>query len=103
MVSGSIREALDDQRIAITGATGFLGTALVERLLRSVPGCQIALVVRPGRRGASDRVKREVLRNNCFDRLRRELGDAFNAEADRRVQVMAGDVGLDGLGLDQAG
>ena len=96
-------EALAGRRIAVTGATGFLGTALAERLLRSVPDCQIALLVRPGRRGAADRVRREILRNNCFDRLRRELGDGFDAEMDRRILVMAGDVGVDGLGLDAAG
>jgi HAD superfamily hydrolase (TIGR01490 family) len=98
-----LREALSGRRIAVTGATGFLGTALAERLLRSVPGCEVALLVRPGRRGAPDRVRREILRNNCFDRLRRELGDRFDAEMDRRVLVMAGDVGVDGLGLDAAG
>ena len=65
-----LREALGGRRIAITGATGFLGTALTERLLRSVPDCEVALLVRPGRRGAADRVRREVLKNNCFDRLR---------------------------------
>ena len=101
--SGKIREALGGRRIAITGATGFLGTALTERLLRAVPGCEVALLVRPGRRGAADRVRREVFRNSCFDRLRRELGDRFDAEMDRRVFVMAGDVGVDGLGLDAAG
>ncbi len=98
-----LREALGGRRIAITGATGFLGTALTERLLRSVPDCEVALLVRPGRRGAVDRVRREVLKNNCFDRLRAELGDRFTAEMDRRVLVMAGDVGVDGLGLDRAG
>jgi alcohol-forming fatty acyl-CoA reductase len=98
-----LREALSGRRIAVTGATGFLGTALSERLLRSVPGCEVALLVRPGRRGAADRVRREVLRNNCFDRLRGELGDGFEAEIGRRLLVMAGDVGVDGLGLDPAG
>ena len=98
-----LREALGGRRIAITGATGFLGTALTERLLRSVPDCEVALLVRPGRRGAADRVRREVLKNNCFDRLRAELGDRFTAEMDRRVLIMAGDVGVDGLGLDDAG
>ncbi len=98
-----LREALAGKRIAITGGTGFLGTALIERLLRSVPDCEVALLVRPGRRGPADRVRREILRNNCFDRLRRELGDDFDAMVERRVQVMAGDVGVDGLGLDQAG
>jgi fatty acyl-CoA reductase len=98
-----LREALAGKRIAITGATGFLGTALAERLLRSVPECEIALLIRPGRRGAADRVRRELLRNNCFDRLRHELGDAFDPTIERRVHVMAGDVGTDGLGLDDAG
>src|SRR5579872_4963399 len=98
-----LREALAGRRIAITGGTGFLGTALAERLLRAVPECEIALLVRPGRRGAPDRVRREILRNNCFDRLRSELGDRFDAEMDRRVHVMGGDVGVDGLGLDDTG
>ena len=98
-----LREALGGRRIAITGATGFLGTALAERLLRAVPESEVALLVRPGRRGAADRVRREVIKNNCFDRLRRELGAEFDGEMDRRVLAMAGDVGVDGLGLDVAG
>ena len=36
-----LRDALRERRIAVTGATGFLGTALAERLLRSVPGCEV--------------------------------------------------------------
>jgi alcohol-forming fatty acyl-CoA reductase len=98
-----LREALRGRRIAITGATGFLGTALTERLLRTIPDGEVVLLVRPGRRGAPDRVRREVLKNNCFDRLRTELGDSFTDEMERRVHVVAGDVGLDGLGLDGGG
>ena len=98
-----LREALAGRRIAITGATGFLGTALTERVLRCLPETDIVLVVRPGRRGALDRVERDVLRNDCFQRLRRELGDRFSDEAARRVTAVAGDVTLDGLGLDDAG
>jgi len=96
-----IADALDGKRIAVTGATGFLGTALVERLLRSVPGCEVVLLVRPGRRlAAAERTVREILRNDCFDRLRAELGDRFDDEVGRRVHTIAGDVGTDGLGLD---
>ena len=99
-----IADALAGKRIAITGATGFLGTALVERLLRCVPGCDIVLLVRPGRRlGAAERTAREIIRNDCFDRLRSELGDAFAPEVARRVSTIAGDVGTDGLGLDDDG
>ncbi len=97
-----IAEALNGTRIAVTGSTGFLGTALVERLLRSVPGCEIVLLVRAGKRStAAQRVKRELLRNDAFDRLREQVGGAkpFDEMADRRIQVITGDVRADGLGL----
>ena len=96
-----IAAALAGKRIGVTGATGFLGTALVERLLRSVPGCEVVVVVRAGKRTpAAERVRREIVRNDCFDRLRRDLGDGFEAEVARRLSVVAGDVSVDGLGLD---
>jgi len=100
-----IPEALDGRRIAITGGTGFLGTALIERLLRSVPGTELVLLVRPGKRSsAAQRARREIFRNDAFDRLRAELGaEAFDEMVERRVQVISGDVGTDGLGLDEAG
>jgi fatty acyl-CoA reductase len=98
-----IPEALAGKRIAVTGATGFLGTALVERLLRSVPDCQVFAVVRPGRRGgASERVRRDVLRNDCFDRLRQEWGRDFDTRVSERLVALAGDVSVDGVGLDDA-
>jgi HAD superfamily phosphoserine phosphatase-like hydrolase len=99
-----IAEGLAGKRIAVTGATGFLGTALVERLLRCVPDCEIVVLVRPGQRlSAAERTRREILRNDCFDRLRSELGDRFDEEIARRLTTIAGDVGRDGLGLDDEG
>ncbi len=98
-----IADALHGRRLLVTGATGFLGTALVERLLRSVPGCELVLLVRAGRRSTPQRrVQREVLRNDAFDRLRADLGERFDDEAARRITVVGGDVGMDGLGLDDA-
>jgi alcohol-forming fatty acyl-CoA reductase len=96
-----IADALAGKRIAVTGSTGFLGTALVERLLRAVPGCELVLLVRSGRRStAAQRLQREILKNNAFDRLRRDLGaEEFAAMAARRIQVITGDVSTDGLGL----
>ncbi len=98
-----ITEALKGKKIAITGSTGFLGTALVERLLRQVPDCELALLVRPTKRGPEERVRREVLKNDCFDLLRAQLGDAFDETVDRRVRAIAGDVTTNGLGLNAAG
>ena len=79
--AGVIRETLNGRRVAITGATGFLGTALVERLLRAVPGSELVLVVRAGRRTTpTQRAKREIFGNDAFTRLRSELGDRFDAD-----------------------
>jgi HAD superfamily hydrolase (TIGR01490 family) len=99
-----IAEALAGKRIAITGSTGFVGTALVERLLRSVPGCELVLLIRGGKRGAAERARRDIFKNDCFDRLRREIkavgAEGFDEMVARRVQAINGDVGTDGLGLN---
>ncbi len=97
-----IADALAAKRIAITGATGFLGTALVERLLRCVPDCELVLLVRPGRRAdVHQRVNREVLRNDAFERLRTTWGDDFDDICNQRITVVAGDISVDGLGLSE--
>ncbi len=100
-----IADALAGKRIAVTGATGFLGTAIVERLMRAVPECEVVLLVRAGRRStAAQRVQREVIRNDAFDRLRADVGGAkaLDEIVARRLTVITGDVGTDGLGLDAA-
>src|SRR3954449_9670001 len=101
-----IRENLANKRIAITGSTGFVGTALVERLLRAVPECELVLLVRPSKRhDATERVRREIFKNDAFDRLRAQLKDTdepFEAMVARRVVAVGGDVTTDGLGLDEA-
>lgn len=99
-----IGEQLAGRRFFVTGATGFLGTALVERILRCLPDAEVVVLVRPGRRaGAAQRASREILRNDCFDRLREEHGDRFDDAVASRLTAVAGDVGRDGLGLDDHG
>ena len=99
-----IAQNLDGKRIAVTGSTGFVGTALVERLLRAVPGCELVLLIRPSKRhDATERARREIFKNNAFDRLRADLGKAeFDAMVERRVTAVGGDVSTDGLGLSDA-
>jgi thioester reductase-like protein len=103
-----IAESLAGKRIAITGSTGFVGTALVERLLRSVPDCELVLLVRNGKRTpATQRTQREILKNNAFDRLRKshstpDATETFTEMTNRRIITIAGDVSRDGLGLNEA-
>ncbi len=98
-------EQLAAKTIAVTGATGFLGTALVERLLRTIPDCRLVLLVRAGKRSTpAQRARREIFRNDAFNRLLEEFGkDGFWAMVEDRVEVIVGDVGVDGLGLDDHG
>ena len=99
-----IAESLAARRFFVTGGTGFLGTALIERILRSIPDAEVVALVRPGRRNEpNERVARDIVRNDCFARLRSELGDRFDDEVGRRLRAVAGDVSTDGLGLDDAG
>ena len=103
-----IAEGLAGKRIAITGSTGFVGTALVERLLRGVPDCELILLVRDGRRTpAATRVEKELLKNDAFDRLREQYDapgstESFKEMTARRITTIKGDVGNDGLGLSDA-
>ena len=100
-----IPQALAGKRIAITGGTGFLGTALIERLLRSIPGCELVLLIRPGKRSSVEqRAKREIFSNDAFNRLRQQHGkEGFAAFVAARVTPIAGDIGTDGLALDAHG
>jgi fatty acyl-CoA reductase len=103
VMADTIPASLAGKRIAITGSTGFVGTALVERLLRSVPDCELVLLVRDGRRTpAARRTEREILKNDAFDRLRASHRDDFDEVVASRIKTVAGDVTRDGLGLSDA-
>src|SRR5205823_10895899 len=63
-----IRSVLAGRRVLVTGVTGFLGTALLERLLVAVPDARLVLLIRP-RDGvpATTRLRREVVAGAAFD------------------------------------
>jgi alcohol-forming fatty acyl-CoA reductase len=93
-----IRETLAGKRILLTGVTGFLGAAVLERLLFDFPTTHVVLLVR-GRYGTTPRARvEELLAGNVFQRFRdREGPDAVERALDERLTIVEGDLttGLD--------
>ena len=98
-----LREAYDGKKILLTGGTGFLGAALVEKILRSLPDLgRLYVLVRPSRgKSASERFKKDVLGAAAFRGLREELGDGFDDYVFEKVRVLQGDVHAASLGLGE--
>ena len=95
---------VDDYRgksVLLTGGTGFLGTALVEKMLRSLPTLgRLYLIVRPSRtQGAKERFEKDVLGSAAFKGLREELGDGFEGHVAEKLRVLEGDTHSASLGL----
>ncbi|KRV50508.1 haloacid dehalogenase [Wenjunlia vitaminophila] len=85
---------LGGSHILLTGATGFIGQALLERLLSGYPETRVSVIVRPRGNGtAQDRFTR-LLRKDVFRTWREKLGaDEAIAQALERVNVLEGDLG----------
>lgn len=98
----AIADALDGQCIFITGATGFVGKVLVEKLLWSVPKIdKLLLLIRPGGgQSATERLERDLLASALMARLRARHGDEWSEWAARKVAVVEGDLARERLGLD---
>ncbi len=104
-----ITEALNHKTIFITGATGFLGQPLVEKILRIAPSVErIYLLIRPKTQlggqvmTAEERLSKELLRSNVFDRIRRSSGDKGKAFLEEKLIAVSGDISQEGLGLNEA-
>ena len=80
--------------VLLTGATGFLGQATLERLLSSYPDTHVSVLIRPrGERCAADRLG-ALLRKNVFRALAARLGtDELARVVRQRVTVIEGDLG----------
>jgi len=93
----SVADFYNGKNILITGATGFMGKVLVEKLLRSCPGLgNIYLIIRK-KKGTevADRLN-EMLRSQLFDQVRKRYPENL-----KRVIPLNGDILLPGLGLSE--
>jgi HAD superfamily hydrolase (TIGR01490 family) len=88
-----LREQLAGRRVLVTGVTGFMGEALLERLLSDFPDTRMVALVRPrGSHSGAARLAR-MMRKPAFRPLRERVGAAGLAElVASRVEVVEGDL-----------
>ncbi|MCO5998187.1 HAD-IB family hydrolase [Actinoallomurus rhizosphaericola] len=86
--------SLGDSHVLLTGATGFLGQATLEKLLSAHPGVRVSVLIRP--RGGTSAQRRfdGLLRKPVFRTMRERIGeDELRRIAAERVNVIEGDLG----------
>lgn len=101
----SVQGALSGKRILLTGATGFLAKAVLEKLIRAVPDVAgVVLVIRAGRRGATarERFEREIVPSPVFDRLRAERPAFLQRFLTEKIECVTGEIAEPGFGLPAA-
>ncbi|MFH0940158.1 MAG: AMP-binding protein [Planctomycetota bacterium] len=105
----SIREFFTGKNVLLTGATGFLAKAVVEKILRDLPDIgQIYLLIRSRAKADGScvdshaRLQEDILRTSAFARLREQLGAEFEKFCESKITCVSGDLTRDRLGLDEA-
>jgi fatty acyl-CoA reductase len=95
ITSNNIAGFYKGTKIFITGATGFVGKALVEKLLRSCDQLDVLyLLMRPKRGMTIEQRLKELIKNPVFNRIRDKNPDVFD-----KIKAVAGDVAEPHLGL----
>ena len=104
-----VSRALAGKEILVTGATGFLGQPLLEKILWSAPEVErIHVLIRPKRpfggevQTPAERLRRELFQSSVFDRLRYRYGDDFERFLEEKLVAVGGDISQERLGVDPA-
>ncbi|CAN5899858.1 HAD-IB family hydrolase [soil metagenome] len=102
-MDNGLREAYRGKNVLLTGGTGFLGTALVEKMLRSLPDLGgLYLLIRTSRdKIAADRFEKDLLQSAAFRQLRESMGEGFEEYVHGKVRILEGDVHSPALGLEE--
>lgn len=103
-----VSEFYRGKTLFITGGTGFLGKALIAKLLKDLRCIQRAYVLVRRRRlpngqvmDARRRLNEEVLLSTAFEPLRHELGEEFERLVSEKIVPVEGDLTNERLGLDE--
>ncbi|XP_048004127.1 putative fatty acyl-CoA reductase CG5065 [Leguminivora glycinivorella] len=95
--SMSVAEYYANKTIFITGATGFMGKVLVEKLLRSCPDVKRIYMLMRGKKGQSSGERLEsFLKCRIFDRLHEVSPKCFE-----KLRLIPGDILAEGMGISE--
>ncbi|XP_075211957.1 putative fatty acyl-CoA reductase CG5065 [Lycorma delicatula] len=94
----TITELFAGKKVLITGATGFIGKVLVEKLLRCCPLLShIYLIIRSKNRKTAAERWEFITQQTIFSRVKEECPDTLN-----KVTVINGDLMTKGIGLSES-
>src|SRR5271165_4977435 len=99
-----VRETLANRHILLIGVTGFIGKVWLVDLLENIPNIgKITLLIRRNRTtSAQKRFQKIIEESPAFDTLQEKYGRKLGKLLEDKVEVVEGDVGEPGLGLDAA-
>ena len=88
-----IADALAGKKVLLTGVTGFVGEALLERILHDLPDTSVVVVVRARGGATAEQRVQHLLTKPAFQRLRARDGDAaVDALVGTTITVLEGDL-----------
>lgn len=92
----AIAKFFESRSVFITGATGFMGKVLVEKLLRSCPGIKNVYLLLRSKKGLDARQRLDGL---FSAELFKRLNEAQGPKARNKVIAIQGDISFDNLGI----
>ncbi|CAI5517001.1 unnamed protein product [Closterium sp. Naga37s-1] len=95
-----IVEFLRGKHILVTGATGFLAKALVEKILREQPDVgRLYLFIQPRADQPAQQRLEQLVESPIFGHLRSKHGSAYEQFMAAKLGAVEGDISREGLGL----
>ncbi|XP_022907146.1 putative fatty acyl-CoA reductase CG5065 [Onthophagus taurus] len=97
VITNNIGHFYKDASIFITGSTGFVGKALLEKLLRSCDDIDsVYLLIRPKRGMGCEQRLKELLKNPVFNKIKETNPEVLN-----KIKIIEGDVSQHNLGISE--
>src|SRR5665213_952829 len=97
----TVRSLLTGKSILLTGSTGFIAKAFLEKLLRTIPEVgRVHLLIRAQDAGHSlSRAEHDIFSSSIFDHLKSKDSASFHKLVEEKVRFVIGDTSHARLGL----